>query len=46
MANGASPCRRNRRPATETRRVMIDFGYTPEVLLNNMDILNVDPSHY
>ncbi len=31
---------------TEARRVMIDFGYTPEVLLNNMDILNVDPSHY
>ena len=30
----------------ETRRVMIDFGYTPEVLLNNMEILNVDPSHY
>jgi 7,8-dihydropterin-6-yl-methyl-4-(beta-D-ribofuranosyl)aminobenzene 5'-phosphate synthase len=30
----------------ETRRVMIDFGYTPEVLLNNMAILNVDPSQY
>ncbi len=30
----------------ETRRVMIDFGYTPEVLLNNMEILNVDPSQY
>ena len=28
----------------ETRHVMIDFGYTPEVLLNNMEILNVDPA--
>jgi 7,8-dihydropterin-6-yl-methyl-4-(beta-D-ribofuranosyl)aminobenzene 5'-phosphate synthase len=28
----------------ETRHVMIDFGYTPEVLLNNMAILNVAPS--
>lgn len=28
----------------EERNVMIDFGYTPEVLLNNMDILKVDPS--
>jgi 7,8-dihydropterin-6-yl-methyl-4-(beta-D-ribofuranosyl)aminobenzene 5'-phosphate synthase len=29
---------------SETRHVMIDFGYTPEVLLNNMEILGVDPS--
>ncbi len=28
----------------ETRHVMIDFGYTPDVLLNNMAILNVDPA--
>jgi 7,8-dihydropterin-6-yl-methyl-4-(beta-D-ribofuranosyl)aminobenzene 5'-phosphate synthase len=28
----------------ETRHVLIDFGYTPEVLLNNMEILNVDPA--
>jgi len=28
----------------ETRHVMVDFGYTPEVLLNNMAILKVDPS--
>jgi 7,8-dihydropterin-6-yl-methyl-4-(beta-D-ribofuranosyl)aminobenzene 5'-phosphate synthase len=28
------------------RNVMIDFGYTPEVLLNNMGILNVDPSTF
>jgi 7,8-dihydropterin-6-yl-methyl-4-(beta-D-ribofuranosyl)aminobenzene 5'-phosphate synthase len=30
----------------ETRHVLIDFGYTPEVLLNNMAILKVDPSHF
>jgi 7,8-dihydropterin-6-yl-methyl-4-(beta-D-ribofuranosyl)aminobenzene 5'-phosphate synthase len=30
----------------QTRRVMIDFGYTPEVLLNNMDILKVDAAQY
>jgi 7,8-dihydropterin-6-yl-methyl-4-(beta-D-ribofuranosyl)aminobenzene 5'-phosphate synthase len=30
----------------EERNVMIDFGYTPEVLLNNMEILKVDPSRY
>jgi 7,8-dihydropterin-6-yl-methyl-4-(beta-D-ribofuranosyl)aminobenzene 5'-phosphate synthase len=28
----------------ETRHVLIDFGYTPEVLNNNMAILGVDPS--
>jgi len=30
----------------ETRHVMIDFGYTPEVLLNNMEILGVDPARF
>jgi 7,8-dihydropterin-6-yl-methyl-4-(beta-D-ribofuranosyl)aminobenzene 5'-phosphate synthase len=30
----------------ETRHLLIDFGYTPEVLLNNMDILKVDPSRF
>ena len=28
----------------ETRHVMVDFGYTPEVLLNNMAILKIDPA--
>src|SRR5262245_19094290 len=28
----------------ETSHVLIDFGYTPEVLLNNMAILKVDPA--
>jgi 7,8-dihydropterin-6-yl-methyl-4-(beta-D-ribofuranosyl)aminobenzene 5'-phosphate synthase len=31
---------------SETRHVLIDFGYTPEVLLNNMAILKVDPSRF
>jgi 7,8-dihydropterin-6-yl-methyl-4-(beta-D-ribofuranosyl)aminobenzene 5'-phosphate synthase len=26
----------------ETRRVLVDFGYTPETLLNNMSILGID----
>ncbi len=30
----------------ETRNVMIDFGYTPEVLNNNMGVLGVDPSTF
>ena len=30
----------------EERNVMIDFGYTPEVLINNMTILGVDPSSF
>ncbi len=29
---------------SETRHVMIDFGYTSHTLNNNMDILKVDPS--
>ncbi len=29
---------------SEARHVLVDFGYTPEVLLNNMTILGVDPS--
>jgi 7,8-dihydropterin-6-yl-methyl-4-(beta-D-ribofuranosyl)aminobenzene 5'-phosphate synthase len=28
----------------ETRHLLIDFGYTPEVLLNNMEILQTDPA--
>jgi 7,8-dihydropterin-6-yl-methyl-4-(beta-D-ribofuranosyl)aminobenzene 5'-phosphate synthase len=28
----------------EVRNVLIDFGYTPETLLNNMSILKIDPS--
>jgi 7,8-dihydropterin-6-yl-methyl-4-(beta-D-ribofuranosyl)aminobenzene 5'-phosphate synthase len=30
----------------DTRHVLIDFGYTPEVLLNNMEILKVDPARF
>lgn len=32
------------RAGGETRHVLIDFGYTPEVLLNNMGVLKIDPS--
>jgi 7,8-dihydropterin-6-yl-methyl-4-(beta-D-ribofuranosyl)aminobenzene 5'-phosphate synthase len=31
---------------SEERNVLVDFGYTPEVLLNNLSILNVDPSTF
>ena len=34
------------RRGEETRHVMVDFGYTPEVLLNNMEILKVDPARF
>src|SRR5260370_23490234 len=30
--------------AAETRRYLLDFGYTPEVLTRNIEILNVDPA--
>jgi len=30
----------------QERNVLIDFGYTPEVLTNNMGILGVDPSGF
>src|SRR5260370_26371627 len=28
----------------ETRRYLLDFGYTPEVLTRNIEILNIDPA--
>jgi 7,8-dihydropterin-6-yl-methyl-4-(beta-D-ribofuranosyl)aminobenzene 5'-phosphate synthase len=28
----------------ETRRVLVDFGFTPQALNNNIDLLGVDPS--
>jgi 7,8-dihydropterin-6-yl-methyl-4-(beta-D-ribofuranosyl)aminobenzene 5'-phosphate synthase len=28
----------------ETRNVLVDFGYTPEVINNNMSVLGIDPS--
>ena len=30
----------------EERNVLIDFGYTPEVLNNNLAILKIDPSTF
>jgi 7,8-dihydropterin-6-yl-methyl-4-(beta-D-ribofuranosyl)aminobenzene 5'-phosphate synthase len=32
------------RRGNELRNILIDFGYTPETLLNNMSILRIDPS--
>ena len=29
--------------AAEQRTLMLDYGYTPEVLLNNMELIGVDP---
>ena len=29
---------------SEVRHVLVDFGYTPEVLLNNMGVLKLDPA--
>jgi 7,8-dihydropterin-6-yl-methyl-4-(beta-D-ribofuranosyl)aminobenzene 5'-phosphate synthase len=29
---------------TEVRQVMIDFGYTPETLNNNLELLGIDPA--
>jgi 7,8-dihydropterin-6-yl-methyl-4-(beta-D-ribofuranosyl)aminobenzene 5'-phosphate synthase len=34
------------RRGSESRNVLIDFGYTPEALLNNMAILGVDPATF
>ena len=31
---------------SEERNVLVDFGYTPEVLLNNLAILNIDPATF
>jgi len=30
----------------DTRRIMLDFGYTPDTLLNNIELLNVDPAKF
>src|SRR6185295_17213346 len=27
----------------ERRRVLVDFGFTPEALVNNLDLLEIDP---
>ena len=45
-ASGASRCTRSCRPAARRGHVLIDFGYTPEVLNNNMSILKIDPSRF
>lgn len=32
------------RRAAETRNVLIDFGFTPDALVNNADLLGIDPA--
>jgi 7,8-dihydropterin-6-yl-methyl-4-(beta-D-ribofuranosyl)aminobenzene 5'-phosphate synthase len=32
------------RRGTQTRSVLVDFGYTPEALINNTELLGIDPS--
>jgi 7,8-dihydropterin-6-yl-methyl-4-(beta-D-ribofuranosyl)aminobenzene 5'-phosphate synthase len=32
------------RRGTETRSVLMDFGFTPEALINNTELLGIDPS--
>ncbi len=29
---------------SETRRILLDFGFTPDVLANNLKLLNIDPA--
>ena len=41
--SGACRCGWNRRRAAAQRTLMLDYGYTPEVLLNNMELIGVDP---
>jgi 7,8-dihydropterin-6-yl-methyl-4-(beta-D-ribofuranosyl)aminobenzene 5'-phosphate synthase len=33
------------RRGEEERNLLVDFGYTPEILLNNLAILKIDPAH-
>jgi 7,8-dihydropterin-6-yl-methyl-4-(beta-D-ribofuranosyl)aminobenzene 5'-phosphate synthase len=32
------------RRSAETRQILIDFGFTPEALMNNVDLLDIDPA--
>lgn len=32
------------RQGSETRQILIDFGYTPETLNNNLELLGIDPA--
>lgn len=34
------------RAGSETRHVLLDFGFTPNALMNNLDYLNVDPARF
>ena len=43
-ANGGWRCISSRRKAGETRRYLLDFGFTPDAYANNLDFLKIDPS--
>jgi 7,8-dihydropterin-6-yl-methyl-4-(beta-D-ribofuranosyl)aminobenzene 5'-phosphate synthase len=34
------------RRGSEVRNILIDFGYQPQTLLNNMSVLNIDPARF
>lgn len=34
------------RRGNEVRNILIDFGYQPQTLLNNMSVLNIDPARF
>ena len=34
------------RRVAETRNFLLDFGYTPQALLNNLDLLGIDPGSF
>jgi 7,8-dihydropterin-6-yl-methyl-4-(beta-D-ribofuranosyl)aminobenzene 5'-phosphate synthase len=34
------------RRGNEVRNILIDFGYQPQTLLNNMSVLNIDPASF
>ena len=44
--NGGWRCWPKSRLGAHTRRVMIDFGYSPGVLLNDMRFLGIDPASF
>ena len=33
------------RRGTQTRNMLMDFGYTPQALVNNIELLGIEPSH-
>ena len=44
MANGGWRCISSSQKGGETRRYLLDFGFTPDAYANNLDFLKIDPS--